>query len=85
MIFWVSIFVSRVSEHLDHRVYGKPAHIDQYLHKLSNHHTSRKQGSSKDNPTKWAKRICATHHLSKEQEHLDQRIQENKINNETSY
>ncbi|XP_049822321.1 uncharacterized protein LOC126265322 [Aethina tumida] len=75
-ILFLDVLVKRVGEHLDQTVYRKPTHTDGYLHKLSNHHPSQKQGVIKT-ITEGAKRICTTHHLAEEQEHLEKTLQAN--------
>ncbi|XP_030767905.1 uncharacterized protein LOC115891557 [Sitophilus oryzae] len=55
---------------LDHTVYRKPTHTDRYLHKLSNHHPSQKQGIIGILANR-ARRICAKEHIQEELSHLN--------------
>ncbi|XP_030753074.1 uncharacterized protein LOC115880083 [Sitophilus oryzae] len=60
-------------------VYRKPTHTDRYLHKLSNHHPSQKQGIIGTLANR-ARRICANEHIQEELSHLNKAFLANGYN-----
>ncbi|XP_030758536.1 uncharacterized protein LOC115884178 [Sitophilus oryzae] len=66
---FLDVLVKRNGDHLDHTVYRKPTHRDRYLHNLSNHHPSQKQGIFGTLANR-ARRICAKDHIQEELSHL---------------
>ncbi|XP_030751544.1 uncharacterized protein LOC115879048 [Sitophilus oryzae] len=76
---FLDVLDKRNGDHLDHTVYRKPTHTDRYLHKLSNHHPSQKQGiigTLANRP----RRICAKDHIQEELNHLNKAFLANGYN-----
>ncbi|XP_048521747.1 uncharacterized protein LOC109534234 [Dendroctonus ponderosae] len=67
---FLDVLVSRPGSRLDHKVYRKATHTARYLHKLSNHHPSQKQGIIKTLRDR-ARKICEPQHLTTELQHLE--------------
>ncbi|XP_048523240.1 uncharacterized protein LOC125504793 [Dendroctonus ponderosae] len=67
---FLDVLVSRQRNRLDHKVYRKATHTDRYLHNLSNHHPSQKQGIIKT-LTDRARKTCGPRHLTTELQHLE--------------
>ncbi|XP_030764983.1 uncharacterized protein LOC115889168 [Sitophilus oryzae] len=76
---FLDVLVKRNGDHLDHTVYRKPTHTDRYLHKLSNHHPSQKQGIIGTLANR-ARRICAKDHIQEELSHLNKAFLANGYN-----
>uniref|UniRef100_A0AAR5QKP0 Reverse transcriptase domain-containing protein n=1 Tax=Dendroctonus ponderosae TaxID=77166 RepID=A0AAR5QKP0_DENPD len=73
---FLDVLVSREGNRLDHKVYRKATHTDRYLHTLSNHHPSQKQGIIKT-LTDRARSICGPQHLTTELQHLEKAFLQN--------
>ncbi|XP_030761017.1 uncharacterized protein LOC115886103 [Sitophilus oryzae] len=76
---FLDVLVKRNGDHLDHTVYRKPTHTDRYLHNLSNHHPSQKQGIIGTLANR-ARRICANDHIQEELSHLNKAFLANGYN-----
>ncbi|XP_030762746.1 uncharacterized protein LOC115887456 [Sitophilus oryzae] len=76
---FLDVLVKRNGDLLDHTVYRKPTHTDRYLHKLSNHHPSQKQGIIGTLANR-ARRICANEHIQEELSHLNKAFLANGYN-----
>uniref|UniRef100_A0AAR5PZT1 Helix-turn-helix domain-containing protein n=1 Tax=Dendroctonus ponderosae TaxID=77166 RepID=A0AAR5PZT1_DENPD len=73
---FLDVLVSRQGNRLDHKVYRKATHTDRYLHKLSNHHPSQKQGIIKT-LTDRTRKIFGPQHLTTELQHQEKAFLQN--------
>uniref|UniRef100_A0AAR5QIB8 Reverse transcriptase domain-containing protein n=2 Tax=Dendroctonus ponderosae TaxID=77166 RepID=A0AAR5QIB8_DENPD len=73
---FLDVLVPRQGNRLDHKVYRKATPTNRYLHKLSNHHPSQKQGIIKT-LTDRARKICGPQDLTRELQHLEKAFLQN--------